>query len=116
MNQPGGDAELANLCYARVHAVREKQRGTARGTDPDRRDLPAARGPVGRPGDAAADRAAVDRRPDGVRAGRAAGGGVSATPSPGRGVDLERFKGYGRAALRRDDATPATSAASGCSP
>jgi hypothetical protein len=27
MNRPGGDAELANLCYNRVHAVREKQRG-----------------------------------------------------------------------------------------
>ena len=28
MNQPGGDADLANLCYTRVHAVRERQRQT----------------------------------------------------------------------------------------
>lgn len=35
MNQAGGDAELANLCYSRVHAVREKQRQAARGGPPE---------------------------------------------------------------------------------
>ena len=30
MNQPGGDVELANLCYSRVHAVLEKQRASGR--------------------------------------------------------------------------------------
>ncbi|MGL6097829.1 MAG: SH3 domain-containing protein [Fimbriiglobus sp.] len=47
MNRPGGDAELANLCYTRVHAIREKQRQVSRpaggspavgGTGGDRRD------------------------------------------------------------------------------
>ncbi len=28
-NKPGGDPDLANRCYARVHALREKQRGTS---------------------------------------------------------------------------------------
>jgi len=41
MNQPGGDAELANLCYARLHAVREKHRpGTKPSSTPARNDLP----------------------------------------------------------------------------
>ena len=30
MNQPGGDVDLANLCYERVHAVYEKQRAAGR--------------------------------------------------------------------------------------
>lgn len=30
MNQPGGDPDLANLCYTRVHAVREQARTGAR--------------------------------------------------------------------------------------
>lgn len=43
MNQPGGDAELANLCYARVHAVREKMR-QGKGTSTGKADPPAAEG------------------------------------------------------------------------
>ena len=27
MNKPGGDTDLANLCYTRIHSVREQQRG-----------------------------------------------------------------------------------------
>ncbi|HVK16706.1 MAG TPA: SH3 domain-containing protein [Fimbriiglobus sp.] len=93
MNQPGGDAELANLCYARVHAVREKQRGTPR-TDPGRRDLPPAAGQWVGPG--------VLRRTglppmngrtayslDGPQGGRPRCYAVA-----GPGVDLDRFKGY----------------------
>jgi hypothetical protein len=50
MNAPGGDADLANLCYTRVHAIRERRRaGADRGVawtpTPDRRPAaaPAAR-------------------------------------------------------------------------
>ncbi len=52
MNQPGGDVELANLCYSRVHAVLEKQRAAGRpakvssspaGADRDATDRSAAR-------------------------------------------------------------------------
>lgn len=93
MNQPGGDAELANLCYARVHAVREKQRGTPR-PDPGRRDLPQPAGQWVGPG--------MLRRTglppmngrmvyslDGPQGGRPRCYAVA-----GSGVDLERFKGY----------------------
>jgi hypothetical protein len=93
MNQPGGDAELANLCYARVHAVREKQRGTPR-ADPGRRDLPQTAGQWVGPG--------LLRRTglppmsgrmvyslDGPQGGRPKCYAVA-----GAGVDLERFKGY----------------------
>ena len=27
MNKPGGDTDLANLCYTRIHSIREQQRG-----------------------------------------------------------------------------------------
>ncbi len=30
MNAPGGDGELANQCYSRVHAIRERRRGGSR--------------------------------------------------------------------------------------
>lgn len=91
MNQVGGDAELANLCYARVHAVRERQRGTPR-AEPGRRDPPAAGQWVG-PG---------VLRQTGLPA--MSGRAVYAMDGPqgrprcyavaGSGVDLERFKGY----------------------
>jgi hypothetical protein len=93
MNQPGGDAELANLCYARVHAVREKQRGTPR-AEPGRRDLPQPSGQWVGPG---------VLRPTGLPAtnGRAVfaldgprGGQPRCYAVAGSGVDLERFKGY----------------------
>jgi hypothetical protein len=32
MNQPGGDHDIANLCYTRIHTLREKKRGTATAT------------------------------------------------------------------------------------
>ena len=41
MNRPGGDAKLADLCYNRVHAVREKQRGgRSTAASSVRQDLP----------------------------------------------------------------------------
>jgi hypothetical protein len=40
MNAPGGDADLANLCYTRIHSIRERKQatgpGTNRTTSPDR--------------------------------------------------------------------------------
>lgn len=53
MNQPGGDVDLANLCYERVHAVYEKQRAAGR---------PAKQVPGGAAaGSARGDRAGTDR-------------------------------------------------------
>lgn len=52
MNAPGGDEELANLCYSRIHAIRGKQ--SAAGTP-----APAAPAPARRP----------DARDDGTREG-----------------------------------------------
>ena len=35
MNAPGGDGDLANLCYSRVHAIRERRRQSSGNTKPD---------------------------------------------------------------------------------
>jgi hypothetical protein len=32
MNEPGGDHDVANLCYTRIHAIREKKRGLSSGS------------------------------------------------------------------------------------
>jgi hypothetical protein len=92
MNQPGGDAELANLCYARVHAVREKQRTNPR-SEPARRDLPGSAGSWVGPGMLRrSGLPAMNGRPvyslDGPRGGQPRCYAVG-----GAGVDLERFKG-----------------------
>src|SRR5262249_17762183 len=43
MNEPGGDHDVANLCYTRIHSLREKKRnGAAGGTV-------ATSGPLGSP-------------------------------------------------------------------
>jgi hypothetical protein len=93
MNQPGGDAELANLCYARVHAVREKQRSAPR-AEPGRRDLPQPTGQWVGPG-------MLRRTGLPPMNGRAVysldgprGGQPRCYAVAGSGVDLERFKGY----------------------
>jgi hypothetical protein len=39
MNEPGGDHDVANLCYTRIHMIREKKRGgptSSRGVDSPR--------------------------------------------------------------------------------
>jgi hypothetical protein len=95
MNQVGGDAELANLCYTRVHAVREKQRQAVRGgPSPDRRVVgssdPAAGKWVGPGGlrlagfryDNRATYALVDFR-----------GQLRCYVVAGPGVELDRFRG-----------------------
>jgi uncharacterized protein YraI len=43
MNQPGGDHDIANLCYTRIHTLREKKRNTATATSS------ATRPPVSEP-------------------------------------------------------------------
>jgi hypothetical protein len=40
MNEPGGDHDIANLCYTRIHAIREKKRGIPSGSTSNTR--PAA--------------------------------------------------------------------------
>jgi hypothetical protein len=42
MNSPGGDHDIANLCYTRIHALREKRRGGSGNVTP-----PPARGTSG---------------------------------------------------------------------
>jgi hypothetical protein len=91
MNQLGGDAELANLCYARVHAVREKQRGTPH-AEPGRRDLPAAGQWVGPGVLRQTGLPAMNGRA--VYAMDGAQGRTRCYAVAGSGVDLERFKGY----------------------
>ncbi len=49
LNEPGGDRNLANLCYTRIHMLREKRRGVSGGAsaDPFRPTSPAAPGSAG---------------------------------------------------------------------
>lgn len=97
MNQAGGDAELANLCYTRVHAVREKQRQANRGgaftADPGRKpDAPAA--PSGQwvgPGALRLAGFKLEGRPTYALVGSQ--GLVKCYAVAGPGVDLDRFRG-----------------------
>ena len=100
MNQPGGDPDLANLCYTRIHAVREKARSGPRSTAeriPDSSATPAAR------------RADDPAQWTGSGVLRVAGFRVEGQPTyalvggqgrvvnyaiAGPGVELERFRGY----------------------
>jgi hypothetical protein len=41
MNEPGGDHDIANLCYTRIHSIRERKRGMTSGTTSNTRS-PAA--------------------------------------------------------------------------
>jgi len=94
MNQPGGDPDVANLCYARVHAVREKQRAAPRGgptpADPGRRDLPSAGQWVG-PGVLRVAGFRIDNRPTFALVGPRNEVRCYAVAAPG--VDLDRFRG-----------------------
>ncbi len=104
MNRAGGDSELANLCYTRVHSVREKARrggGSSSGSGtPVSRDLP---GRPDAPPIAASDRWAgpgnlrlagfkIDGKPTYALVG--AGGKVAVYAIAGPDVDLERYRGY----------------------
>jgi hypothetical protein len=90
MNQTGGDAELANLCYARVHAVREKQRG-GRSTG-----QPAAASRTGEqwagPGVLRVAGFRLNNRPTFALVGNK--GEVICYAVGGPGVELERYRGY----------------------
>lgn len=107
MNRPGGDGELANLCYTRVHAVREKVRrgGGSRTSSGDSREPAGSRD---LPGDytsqpmAGSDRWAgpgklrlagfkIDGKP--TYAIVATGGKVVVYAVAASGVDLDRYTG-----------------------
>jgi hypothetical protein len=89
MNQAGGDAELANLCYARVHAVREKQRG-------QRASQSAAASRTGEqwtgPGVLRVAGFRLSNRPTFALVGSK--GEVMCYAVAGPGVELERYRGY----------------------
>ncbi len=97
MNQTNGDPELANLCYTRVHAVREKQRSNGRptpsGSEPVKRnETPQATANqwVG-PGELRLAGFRMDGRT--TYALVSTRGQVKCYAIPGPGLDLERFRG-----------------------
>lgn len=96
MNQAGGDAELANLCYSRVNAVREKQRQAGRGgltTEPNRRPESSA-APSGQwhgPGALRLAGFKWEGRPTFALVGPQ--GQLKCYAVAGPGVDLDRFRG-----------------------
>ena len=92
MNQAGGDAELANLCYTRVHAVREKQRQANRGGPPEAGRAPEA--PAGQwvgPGALRTAGFKWDGRATFALVGSQ--GQLKCYAVAGPGVDLDRFRG-----------------------
>jgi hypothetical protein len=94
MNQSGGDPDLANLCYARVHAVREKQRAAQRSATPadtGRRDLPPPAGSWIGPGALRIAGFRIESRPTYALVGPKSE--VKCYAIAGPGVDLERFRG-----------------------
>ena len=50
MNEPGGDHDIANLCYTRIHSLRERKRGASAGSTSNTRAAAAepVRPPTGR--------------------------------------------------------------------
>ena len=96
VNRAGGDAELANLCYTRVHAVRERQRYSDRDATPAaarRTDLPDGPSAERWVGAGVLRRAGfkVDDRTTYALVGSR--GEVRCYAVSGAGVDLERFAG-----------------------
>lgn len=93
MNQSGGDAELANLCYSRVHAVREKQRSASirPAADPARRAEPPRSGQWHGPGALRMAGFKWDGRPTFALVGPQ--GQLTCYAVAGVGVDLDRFRG-----------------------
>lgn len=104
MNRPGGDSELANLCYTRVHTVREKARrgsgsssasgGTTSRDLPTRTDTPpiAASDRWAGPGNLRLAGFKIDGKATYAIVGT--GGKVVVYAIAGPGVDLERYRGY----------------------
>jgi hypothetical protein len=110
MNEPGGDHDIANLCYTRIHALREKKRGaggsSTSNTRPpsgnssrpvtDRAPAPAAEPPAGgahRTGPGKLVRSQIGL--DGLQTYRLEdnSGNASLYVVPAPGVALERYVG-----------------------
>jgi hypothetical protein len=94
MNQPGGDVSVANLCYSRIHAVREKRRQMDRtGTSPVE---PVKREAAGEkwvgPGVLRPAGFRLDNKPTYALVGSQ--GQVKCYAVAGPNVDLERFRGF----------------------
>lgn len=94
MNQPGGDVSVANLCYSRIHAVREKRRQTERGgttpAEPVKREAATGEKWVG-PGVLRPAGFRLDNKPTYALVGLQ--GQVKCYAVAGPNVDLERFRG-----------------------
>jgi hypothetical protein len=95
MNQPGGDVSVANVCYTRIHSVREKRRQMERGgttpADPVKRDTPGGEKWVG-PGVLRPAGFRLDNKPTYALVGSQ--GQVRCYAVAGPNVDLERFRGF----------------------
>jgi len=110
MNEPGGNHDVANLCYTRIHSLREKRRGLAGGTtstnrptsnDPGRttgaHSIPSGTDPRGdqarRSGSGRLVRSRIDL--DGRTTYRLedANGEAAMYVVPGPNVELERYLG-----------------------
>ncbi len=93
MNQPGGDVAVANLCYSRIHTVREKRRQVERGpipAEPVKREAPTGEKWVG-PGVLRPAGFRLDNKPTYALVGSQ--GQVRCYAVGGPNVDLERFRG-----------------------
>lgn len=88
MNAPGGDADLANLCYSRVHALRERKRG---GSTPAPDRTPKAE-PVSRPKEERREPREEKKEPEEARA-----------QWTGSGVLRAAFKSNGRQVYALED-------------
>jgi len=109
MNEPGGDHDIANLCYTRIHAIRERKRGLSSGsTSNTRQPAPDTSRPTG-------GRASTPAAADGDRARKSGParlvrsnigldgrttyrlederGNAIMYAVPAQGVDLERYIG-----------------------
>jgi hypothetical protein len=110
MNEPGGDHDIANLCYTRIHAIREKKRGISSGSTSNTRPAaadssrPPSTGRVPTPAAIESDRARKSGPARLVRSnigldGRTTyrledeRGNAVMYAVPAQGVDLERYIG-----------------------
>jgi uncharacterized protein YgiM (DUF1202 family) len=135
MNEPGGDHDIANLCYTRIHSLREKKKASgvtprASGapltqavnasvsTTPGQPVAVAASNPKPAPlGTGKLSRSALDIDGRKTYALESTPGVVVAYVVAGKGVDLERYAGrrvdvYGASGTRKDLSKPLIEATS----
>lgn len=101
MNEPNGDHDLANLCYTRIHAIRERKRGGNTGVIAPPASVPNRGGELPKE-----DRATLlPPRSDGKAAAPAPATPVSRDPAPPAADGTPRWTGVGmltRSALALD--------------